>query len=108
VEDIFSDPSSLECAHRVNEIADKNWEVFSSEAVADMDSHILRLEDKRCVLRSIDAFQVLALARARTVRKHDRTTLTFSFMRSFITRVQSYHEILLPPVWCLQHQEQGK
>jgi phospholipase D1/2 len=41
VEKIFSDPSSLECVHRVNEIADKNWEVFSSKTVADMDSHIL-------------------------------------------------------------------
>jgi len=41
MEDVFRNPSSLECVHRMNEIADKNWEVFSSDEVSDMESHLL-------------------------------------------------------------------
>lgn len=41
MEDVFRDPSSLECVHRVNEIAEENWKVFSSDEVSDMESHLL-------------------------------------------------------------------
>ena len=41
MEDVFRDPSSIACVHRVNEIAEKNWKAFSSDEVTDMESHLL-------------------------------------------------------------------
>jgi phospholipase D1/2 len=41
MEDVFRDPASVKCARRVNEIAEKNWKVFCSDQVQDMQSHLI-------------------------------------------------------------------
>jgi len=41
MEDVFKDPSSIQCAHRMNEIAEQNWNDFISPQDIEMDSHLI-------------------------------------------------------------------
>eukprot|EP00590_Aulacoseira_subarctica_P012367 CAMPEP_0172422072 /NCGR_PEP_ID=MMETSP1064-20121228/8264_1 /TAXON_ID=202472 /ORGANISM="Aulacoseira subarctica , Strain CCAP 1002/5" /LENGTH=906 /DNA_ID=CAMNT_0013162769 /DNA_START=125 /DNA_END=2845 /DNA_ORIENTATION=- len=41
MEDVFKDPSSLDCVHRLNAIAEANWKDFVSPEVIEMDSHLI-------------------------------------------------------------------
>jgi len=41
MEDVFRKPSSVECVRRINEIGQKNWEIYTADEVRDMDSHLL-------------------------------------------------------------------
>ena len=37
----YDDPSSIECVHAVNNLAQTNWQLFSDENVCTMDSHLM-------------------------------------------------------------------
>jgi len=41
MEDVFKDPSSLDCVRRLNAIAEKNWKDFVSPELIEMDSHLI-------------------------------------------------------------------
>ena len=41
MEDIFREPSSVACVRRVNEIANRNWKMFTQEEACEMDSHLV-------------------------------------------------------------------
>jgi phospholipase D1/2 len=41
MEDIFKDPSSISCVHRINEIAKENWSGFILTHSVKMDSHLI-------------------------------------------------------------------
>jgi phospholipase D1/2 len=41
MEDIFRDPSNLDCVRRLNTIAKENWKIFSQEQVAEMNSYLV-------------------------------------------------------------------
>ena len=40
MEDVFRDPSSLECVRRVNDIAEKTWKLYCQDEVCDLKSHL--------------------------------------------------------------------
>jgi phospholipase D1/2 len=42
VDDRFKDPSSLDCVRLVNQIAEENWERFTSEEMKTLQGHLLR------------------------------------------------------------------
>lgn len=43
LDEIFLDPSSLECIEKVNRISDKYWDLYSSESLEhDLPGHLLR------------------------------------------------------------------
>ena len=42
VDDRFKEPSSLECVSLVNQIAEDNWERFTSEEMKTLQGHLLR------------------------------------------------------------------
>lgn len=42
VEDCFSEPHTLECVRRVNELADQNWELYVSKKNIEMKGHLMR------------------------------------------------------------------
>mmetsp|Transcript_14001 Transcript_14001/g.19345 ORF Transcript_14001/g.19345 Transcript_14001/m.19345 type:complete len:539 (+) Transcript_14001:903-2519(+) len=39
---LFSNPNSVECAHLVNEVAQKNMEAYGADGVVEMDSHLIK------------------------------------------------------------------
>jgi len=41
MEEVFKNPSSVECVRRMNEIAEDNWSNFVSPQPVDMDSHLI-------------------------------------------------------------------
>ncbi len=41
LEPAFTNPESLECVQRVNEMAQANWEQYIAEEVTDMKGHLL-------------------------------------------------------------------
>mmetsp|Transcript_9831 Transcript_9831/g.14229 ORF Transcript_9831/g.14229 Transcript_9831/m.14229 type:complete len:1309 (+) Transcript_9831:172-4098(+) len=41
MENVFKDPSSLQCVRRLNEIAEQNWNDFISPQDIEMDSHLI-------------------------------------------------------------------
>jgi phospholipase D1/2 len=41
LEPAFTNPESLECVQRVNEMAQANWEQYIAEEVTDMRAHLL-------------------------------------------------------------------
>jgi len=41
MEEVFKDPSSLNCVHRLNAIAEANWKDFVSQDLIEMDSHLI-------------------------------------------------------------------
>uniref|UniRef100_A0A0E0IN38 Phospholipase D n=1 Tax=Oryza nivara TaxID=4536 RepID=A0A0E0IN38_ORYNI len=42
VDDLFKDPSSLECVNYVNEIAEENWRRFTAEQLITLQGHLLK------------------------------------------------------------------
>ncbi|KAH7681651.1 phospholipase D1/2 protein [Dioscorea alata] len=43
LDDVFLQPESVECVHKVNKIADKYWDLYSSETLEnDLPGHLLR------------------------------------------------------------------
>ncbi|KAM0884353.1 hypothetical protein ACQ4PT_031030 [Festuca glaucescens] len=42
VDDRFKDPSSLDCVRLVNQVAEENWERFTSEEMKTLKGHLLR------------------------------------------------------------------
>eukprot|EP00899_Mesostigma_viride_P015391 jgi/Mesvir1/23853/Mv10655-RA.3 len=40
-DDIFANPSSLECVRRVNEVAAAHWDLYKGEAVVEMEGHLM-------------------------------------------------------------------
>jgi len=38
----FLEPNSLECVRMIQELGEKNWNLFTQPAVVDMDSHLMR------------------------------------------------------------------
>lgn len=41
LDDSFLQPESLECIRRVNQIAERNWEFYSSDTIYDIPGHLL-------------------------------------------------------------------
>lgn len=41
MEDVFRDPASLACVRRVNEIAEKNWSLYTQPEVCEMTSYLV-------------------------------------------------------------------
>jgi phospholipase D1/2 len=41
MEEVFKNPSSVECVRRMNEIAEENWSNFVSPQPVEMDSHLI-------------------------------------------------------------------
>lgn len=41
MDSLFKNPSSLQCVHRLNEIAERNWETYITPDVIEMDSHLI-------------------------------------------------------------------
>lgn len=42
LEQEFEEPESVECVHRLNFIADRNWEQYAAPQITDMRSHLIR------------------------------------------------------------------
>ncbi|XP_020218200.1 phospholipase D delta [Cajanus cajan] len=42
VDEIFEEPETLECVHKVNTIADNNWKLFASEDFSLLQGHLLK------------------------------------------------------------------
>jgi phospholipase D1/2 len=53
MEDIFKHPSSLDCVHRMNSIAEQNWQKFIAPNTTEMDSHVIpypiKIDEEGCV-----------------------------------------------------------
>jgi phospholipase D1/2 len=41
MEDVFRDPSSVDCMRRMNEIASKNWKLYAQDEVCEMKSYLV-------------------------------------------------------------------
>jgi phospholipase D1/2 len=41
MDSLFKNPSSLQCVHRLNEIAERNWETYITPDAIEMDSHLI-------------------------------------------------------------------
>lgn len=41
MEDVFRDPSSIQCMRRMNAIAAENWKLYSQEDVCEMNSYLV-------------------------------------------------------------------
>ena len=54
MENVFKDPSSLQCVRRLNEIAEQNWNDFISPQDIEMDSHLIpypiEIDENGCIL----------------------------------------------------------
>lgn len=42
LDETFEEPERLECVHKVNAIAEKNWKLFASEEFSLLQGHLLK------------------------------------------------------------------